>query len=124
MDEVRTSGPIFDGTAARVISAYCDDSERAIADQGVTMVRAALNGVLRHPTGYYESQIQTDRLAGDSVVTDGGVVYGPWLEGTSRRNQTTRFKGYRTFRLTKQRLQARAGEIAEHQLRPYLGRMQ
>jgi hypothetical protein len=124
MAEVHTSGPLFDGTADRVVAAYCDDAERAIADVGVNMVRAALGGVLRHPTGYYESQIQTDRVAGDSVVTDGGVVYGPWLEGTSRRNRSTRFKGYRTFRLTKQRLQARAGEIAERQLGPYLGRMQ
>jgi len=34
-------------------------------------------------------------------IHDSGVVYGPWLEGTSRRNNTTRFKGYRSFRNTK-----------------------
>lgn len=32
------------------------------------------------------------------------VIYGPWLEGTSSRNQTTRFKGYAMFRRTKQQL--------------------
>jgi len=26
-------------------------------------------------------------------------VYGPWLEGTGSRNQTTNFKGYKSARL-------------------------
>ena len=38
-------------------------------------------------------------------IHDSGVVYGPWLEGTSSRNQTTRFKGYSSFRKVKQWLE-------------------
>jgi len=38
-------------------------------------------------------------------IHDSGVVYGPWLEGTSSRNQTTRFKGYASFRRVKQWLE-------------------
>lgn len=30
------------------------------------------------------------------------AVYGDWLEGTSSRNQTTRFKGYNSFRIINQ----------------------
>jgi hypothetical protein len=33
-------------------------------------------------------------------IHDSDVVYGPWLEGTSSRNKTTRFKGYQSFRKT------------------------
>lgn len=123
MGDVDFHGPIFNGTADPIIRAYCNDAEKAVADEGVTMVRQYLHGVLRHPTGYYASHIQTDRLAGDQVINDGNVVYGPWLEGTSRRNHTTRFRGYRTFRLTTQRLKARAVGIAERRLPMYLERL-
>jgi hypothetical protein len=120
----RTSGPIFDGRAQRAVTAYTDAAERRIADVGVAMVRAELDVVLQNPTGFYESQIQADRLAGDSIVTDGGVIYGPWLEGTSERNRTTRFRGYLTFRRTRDRLQRAAGAIGQRALRPFLRRMQ
>lgn len=116
-------GPLFDGTAARVIAAYCDDAEQAIADEGVNMIRARIASSARHRTGYYESHVQTDRSAGDQLINDHNVVYGPWLEGTSHRNQLTRFKGYHAFRLTAQRLSDRAVSIAERELPPYLRRI-
>jgi hypothetical protein len=121
--DVHLSGPVFDGSARRILEAYTDDVERAVADEGVNMVQAVLGGVLQNPSGYYKSRIQTDRAGDGTVVNDGGVVYGPWLEGVSSRNKSTRFKGYRTFRQVKQRLQARAVGIAERQLKPYLGRL-
>ncbi len=78
------------------------------------MVLERLGHVLRHPTGYYESQVRTEmRSDSEAFVTDGGVVYGPWLEGTGSRNETTRFKGYRTFRTIAQELDARATELVE-----------
>lgn len=116
-------GPLFDGTADRVLAAYCDDVERAIADEGVNMVRQTIAAHARHRTGNYEAHVHTDRAAGDQVVNDGGIVYGPWLEGTSHRNTTTRFKGYHAFRLTGQRLSERAVGIAERELPRYLGRI-
>jgi hypothetical protein len=36
---------------------------------------------------------------------DQGKIYGPWLEGTSTRNQTTKFKGYFQFRKTRDWMQ-------------------
>lgn len=123
--EMRTklSGPVFDGAASRVLRSYQDAAEAAIADQGVNDVRAELGRVLEHPTGYYQAHIQTDRARGDMAVTDGGVVYGPWLEGTSSRNKSTRFKGYRTFRRVRQRLQGKAPAVAERILSRYIGRL-
>lgn len=121
---VRKRGPIFDGRAAKAAHDFADESERRIANEGVNMVRTQLGQVLKHPTGYYESQIQTDRQFNDTLITDNDVVYGPWLEGTGSRNQSTRFKGYATFRKIKQRLEGESGSIAERVLPPYLRRMQ
>ena len=46
-------------------------------------------------------------------IDDGNVVYGPWLEGTGSRNQTTRFKGYASFRRTAQFMQKQVPKILQ-----------
>jgi hypothetical protein len=118
-----TRGPIFDGRAQAAVAAYCLDAEREVGEEGVNMVRRELDHVLRHPTGHYESQIQTERAHGGTIVTDGDVIYGPWLEGVGSRNQSTRFKGYFTFRKVSQEVEQKAGSVAERVLHKYLGRM-
>jgi hypothetical protein len=66
----------------------------------------------------------TDRVTPDlSTISDHGVIYGPWLEGTSSRNQSTRFKGYQTFRRTWQALGRRVRPIATPILARFIGRM-
>lgn len=85
----------------------------AIAQEGVSRVKARLGQVLQNPTGYYESQIAVERRQIYRGVWDNNVIYGPWLEGTSSRNRTTRFKGYRTFRLVKQSLDQDSRNIAQ-----------
>jgi hypothetical protein len=120
----RTHGPIFDGRAQAAVTAYCHDAEQEVARDGVNMVRRELGHVLKHPTGYYESHIQTERAHGGVAVTDGDVIYGPWLEGVGSRNRTTRFKGYFTFRKVSQEVERKAGSTAERVLHKYLGRMQ
>lgn len=117
------NGPWFNGGVERALDAFLDEARTEIAQQGVNDVKTA-TGVFRNPTGYYRSQIQTDRRVGSTAVTDGGAVYGPWLEGTSSRNRTTRFKGYRIFRRITRHLRADAAPIAERVLHRYLGRMQ
>lgn len=117
-------GPVFDGRAPAAVTAFIDEAEREIARVGVNIVQTQLDRVLRHPTGYYRSQIQTDRAGGDAVVTDGGVVYGPWLAGVGSRNApATRFRGYNHWRLATQRIQALAKNVAERVLPKYLNRM-
>lgn len=111
--EVRTEGPFFDGRHERSLSAAVEVAERAVADVGVNTVQRRLSAKLQNPTGYYESQIQTDRSVTGFVVTDGGVIYGPWLEGVTSRNEQTRFKGYSHFRRATQELAQQAARIAE-----------
>jgi len=116
---VITKGPLFDGRAAHIINEFTEEARRRIGEEGARDVQSTLDVVLRHPTGHYRSNI-TFR---DPRITDSGVVYGPWLEGVSSRNNSTRFKGYSTFRKVRQRLQEKAGHIAERALPPYLRRL-
>lgn len=109
---VNAHGPVFDGRAAAAAHAFARESQNYVAAKGSDMVKHNLHGVLRHPTGYYESRVS----AHGNVVQDGGVIYGPWLEGVGSRNRTTRFKGYFTFRRTTQELRARSVPIAEELL--------
>ena len=103
---VITKGPMFDGRAVRALDRLADDATEQVADQGVTDVRQFLDSVLKNPTGFYQSRIQTDRKTRDrSVVTDSQVVYGPWLAGVGSRNKTSRFKGYAHWRRVAQQLQ-------------------
>ena len=85
-----------------------------VADYGVFLVLMRLSQVLREPTGYYESRIKKERQTGDNwFITDSGVVYGPWLEGTGSRNLISRFKGYRTFQITRRELDQKKVQVAQ-----------
>lgn len=111
---VKASGKIFmpvprHAAIGRLLSAIKEE----VADYGVFLVLMRLGQVLREPTGYYESRIKKDRQSDNWFVTDSGVVYGPWLEGTSSRNQISRFKGYRTFQITKRELDQKKVSIAK-----------
>lgn len=111
---VKRTGPVFDGRAAKEVAAGVDEATQAVAQRGLDMTQQRLGQVLKHPTGRYRSKVTVERArSGDSlVIADGGVVYGPWLEGTGRRNQRSRFKGYRTFRYVLQQLRGDAVKVA------------
>lgn len=114
---VSTKGPLFDGRARKIMQQFIRETTEDVSQLGVTMVHQRLGNVLQHPSGHYVSTVVTDRASNDRVdITDHGVIYGPWLEGTSSRNQSTRFKGYATFRKTKGQLSRRVRPIAEHNL--------
>lgn len=122
----RITGPVFDGRAAAAVEAYTRSVEDAVAARGKTLVLQRFGQVFQHPTGRYEATIHTDRVADGARVTDDGrTVYGPWLEGSGSRNYPrTVFRGYRTFRVVRQRLHQEAGAIATAALPPYLARME
>lgn len=106
---VNAAGPLFSGQASAMVQRYTEAGGAEVARWAEAEVHRVLEQVLRHPTGYYQSQVTVNRVTNDTFdITDGGVIYGPWLEGVSRRNQTTRFKGYATFRRVKQRVEKQA----------------
>lgn len=111
---VTTHGPMFNGMAGPIIDHGCNEAEQDVAEDAERMIRARLGRVLRFPTGRYMSHIHTVRRGGISEVNDRGIIYGHWLEGTGSRNfPKTRFKGYFTFRLVAQQVQAQADRLAD-----------
>jgi hypothetical protein len=109
---IETRGPIFDGRAEAIVARMCEDIAKTVGDKGKQMVSVTLPTVLRHPTGRYQSGIRSEAHGLSADVTDGGIIYGPWLEGVGSRNRTTRFKGYATFRRVCQALKRSAVPIA------------
>lgn len=85
----------------------------ALAQEGVNRVHQRLRQVLRNPTGQYQSMIAVERRQTYRGVWDQNSVKGGWLEGVTSRNRTTRFKGYRTFRMVKQSLDRDKAAIAQ-----------
>jgi hypothetical protein len=127
MADVTVSGPFFDGRDHAVLDAMCEDIARTVANEGAIIMDAYLETVIRHPSDppFYQQHVGVSPGATllDRDIDDGGIVYGPWLNGTGSRNRTTRFKGYSHFRITTQRLEANASRIAQHVVGPYVARM-
>lgn len=126
MDNVKVSGPLFDGRAEAALSRYIVNCKQKIAQEGVNQVRTHLGEVLKHNEGIYEAHIHTENQADDIIVTDTPIVYGPWLEGVGSRDAPrTRFRGYGTFRYVSQQLNQQAGQLADDYLHEggYIGEM-
>jgi hypothetical protein len=112
---VHAKGPIFDRqnrslprkTIEQLVKRVVEDADQRLAETlrprpaGVYLSIAEA-GRGKASTGNYRRRISTRSSGLRGRIFDGGVEYGPWLEGTSTRNQTTRFKGYHSFRKTTQ----------------------
>lgn len=102
--EVHVSGPLFDESRSnRYAFQMMRDIVTTVSSAASERVHFYLDSQIKHPTPYYETQVNTridDRgpKVWSNSVNDRGVIYGAWLEGTSSRNQSTRFKGYASFR--------------------------
>jgi hypothetical protein len=109
----KAHGKIFDRVQTNMmIDRLVEDINEEIADYGYFLLQTRLDVVLRNPTGYYQSRIKVERMGKDRILTDSNIIYGPWLEGTSFRNQATRFKGYHSFRTVSRQLDQKKVELA------------
>ncbi len=61
-------------------------------------------------TGHFRRSVNSRRSQRNGIIQS-NVVYGPWLEGDSARNATSRFKGYQSFRKVGQELEKGAGVV-------------
>lgn len=136
MTGVKFSGPLFDGQAEQAVKDGVRAARQAVAAQGERLVRAVFSSVIRQNHGRFlnsvtsTEQSRTYSAGGysmavtvgldEDIVTTDLATYGPWLEGTGSRNETTRFKGYHGFRQAAQELNFSAQEIADQALRPYV----
>jgi len=121
------SGPLFDGAADGVL----DELRDKIAHDGAQWALEQLEQVRMDKTGrarggFQENLRLVKRNAGWAVPAPmiTGVVWGPWLEGSSQRNASTRFKGYHPFRDVRRQLQdGKAQEIADKALEELLPKL-
>ncbi len=112
---VTASGPIFNGTAKGILR----DAERAMSEKVAKAAQRHIQTLGRRDfrynaapaTHFYENNIEVDRVSDGHLVHANQVIYGPWIEGTSSRNQSSRFKGYHLFRRAAQEVQNRLGDI-------------
>ena len=113
--EIDATGPLFDGRAQVAMDDELREVQWEVGNQVLADWHFNLDQSIRHPTPYYETQVHQFWDTNDVVVDDRGVIYGPWLEGTSSRNQTTRFKGYAGLR--------RAAQSAQQRVQPTMQRV-
>lgn len=134
---VDASGPVFDGEIPIIMEAYKYRITSVLGQEGVNRIKAylptvykdihdpaSLHGTKHFVPGLYQSDIHTDRMTSSiNLVHDTYVAYGPWLEGVGSRNETTRFKGYHTFRIIAAELNTEAADIANVEIQPYIAEM-
>lgn len=120
----QASGPIPDGTAGKVLDQITDAVAKAIADEGVTDLRAFPLDKTGRGHGNFRTHLHAYRKDRGAYTILGpmirGQVWSPWLEGTSQRNSSTGFGGYRLFAKTRLDLNRRAAEIAERVVQEHL----
>lgn len=121
------TGPLFDGRAARAAQEWAEKTSQALGDEGVKMLRQVPMNKSGRATGAFQEKVQAVRRSPSEVRIAGpqerGVVWASWLEGVSKRNQSTGFKGYRLFRKTRQALDEKATEIGQRELEKLLPEM-
>jgi hypothetical protein len=120
--DCRVDGPLADGRADAVLRQWRDATVREITQAGRDYIAAeaqTFDRSGRGGTGRAAAGVQAHAAGGEGTITGGireGEFSWPWLEGTSKRNFTTGFKGYRTFRRTRLRLDREAQAIGEREL--------
>ena len=119
-------GPVFDGRAEHAIAVIHEQALDELADYAHNRIVAVIGAVVTERTGIYERVITTNRAVDSRVITDSASILGPWLEGVSRRNRSTRFKGYHAFRRAAQHMvtSGDATDIVEKVIARHLGQLQ
>lgn len=121
---VEISGPLFSPRARQIGHDWAEGVTARVAAYALERVMFNLDGSLKDPTPYYETQINIrDVTLTDRRVNDSGVIYGPWLEGTSTRNTRTRFKGYASFRRAASDTRANMDKLVEDETRRIVQRL-
>lgn len=110
--EIETTGPLFDGQWQPAMDDFRTEAVQEVGAQALANWHTFLDASIRNPTPYYETQLVSELVTADlDIVSDRGIIYGPWLEGTGSRNETTRFKGYASARKATQQLEGQIDQV-------------
>jgi hypothetical protein len=125
--DCRVSGPLASGDADKAAQEWATNTTQALADKGVELLRAFPMNKTGRAHGGFENALKTTRVSPTETRIPGpqerGTAWSPWLEGTSKRNESTKFRGYGLFRKTRLQLQKLAPQIAQEQLDKVIGQM-
>lgn len=108
-------GIVLEGKGGPIMREFFDKAKTLVAKTGEDELRQRAKTAPKHPKGRFAGAIVTKDFAkGRTIMADyPQTLYGPWLEGTSTRNTSTRFKGYRMFKLTRGRLRKNVGPLVQ-----------
>jgi hypothetical protein len=127
--KVTLTGPLFDGQAAVAARDYTRALSAEIAEIAQTWIKLDTARMDRSGRGGTGAAAGGVKISGEGAnwVVSGGIREGeyawPWLEGTSKRNQSTDFKGYHTFRRTRARMRKQVTPYAQKELALFIERM-
>ena len=126
--KVVLSGPLFTGEAAAAAKAYTDDINHELAEIARDWIKLDTGRMTKSGSDTGAASDAVKLSGGNGAWTiSGGISKGkyawPWLEGTSKRNQSTGFKGYKTFSRTRARIRKQALPYAQQRLEQYLAQM-
>ena len=113
------TGPIGDGSADNALQEWARNTAAELGRQGVDLLRAFPMNKTGRAHGNFQANLHVIQNGPQATIPApmiSGVTWGPWLEGTSKRNESTRFKGYHLFRKTRQELQKRAPDVGQAEL--------
>lgn len=119
-------GPLWNGEAAFAVDDWLRDTRYKVADQGLQMLREFPMNRTGRARGGFQKELRVVTRGMTEVLPgpkDKGVTWAPWLEGTSKRNDSTRFKGYHLFRKTRLKMRKVANKTAQEELDKFIGRM-
>jgi hypothetical protein len=127
--KVTISGPLFDGQASAAARDFTRALAAELAEVAQTWIKLDTDRMDKSGRGGTGAAASGVKIAGEGAnwTVSGGINKGvyawPWLEGTSRRNQSTDFRGYHTFRRTRARMRKQVRPYAQQLLAEYIARM-
>lgn len=122
------TGPLFDGQADAAARDFVNSLAAEVAEIGRDWIKLDTGRMTKSGSNTGAAAGGVELAGGNGAyVIRGGIRVReydwPWLEGTSRRNQSTGFKGYGTFRRTRLRMRRQVTPFAQLRLEEYLARM-
>jgi hypothetical protein len=126
---VKVSGPIFDGEAMNAVRMFQRDTINDLAEQGQRVIQERARAMNKSGRGGTGAAAGGVKLTGgdEKRIISGGIEKGdfawPWLEGKSKRNLSTGFKGYGTFKKTRLLIARELRPVAQRNLSRYLPMM-
>lgn len=127
--KITLSGPLFNGQAAQAAAEFTRALSAEVAEIAATWIKLDTERMDKSGRGGTGAAASGVKLTGEgsTYVVSGGVSKGvyawPWLEGTSKRNKSTQFAGYHTFRRTRSRMRRQVRPYAEAELAKFIEQM-